>query len=165
MIKETFDKNRVHWPLLDKDSCLNCHDPHGSKYKSLVKGSNNKVCGKCHSDTVELQEWSKNNPKNKKLCEPVKSGNCTRCHNPHGSDNILYITQKDISFGLCGECHKWETHATHPIGEKIIDQRNKTLTMGCLSCHKACGTSNNPIMMHFNTTYELCVQCHVERKR
>ncbi|MES0446384.1 MAG: cytochrome c3 family protein [Desulfobacterales bacterium] len=164
MLDKTFSKNRVHWPLMDNTGCLNCHNPHATKQKKLVKGPIVSVCGRCHSDTVELQKLSINNPKNKQLCEPVKTGNCTSCHAPHSADNILLIAQSS-STDLCGKCHEWHTHSTHPIGEKAIDQRNKNLTVDCLSCHKSCGTGNNPGMMHFEATYEMCIQCHLDRKR
>ena len=162
-VDQALDKNRVHWPLLDKVGCLNCHGPHASKEKKLLQGPVRSVCGKCHADTVELQKWSIDNPKNEDLCEPVKQGECTICHSPHAADKALLITQESISLDLCGRCHKWEAHSSHPIGEKVVDQRNKNLTVSCLSCHKACGTGNNPDMLTFGTTYELCIQCHVER--
>jgi predicted CXXCH cytochrome family protein len=165
MVAQTFNKNRVHWPLVDNVGCLNCHSPHATKQQKLLQGPIVNVCGRCHSDTVELQEWSINNPKNDRLCEPVKTGNCITCHSPHASDNVLLITQKSISVDLCGRCHEWLTHSTHPIGEKVIDQRDKNLTVECLSCHRACGTGNKPNMLPFNTTYELCIQCHIERRR
>ena len=163
MVEQTFNKNRVHWPLVDKVGCVNCHDPHASKEKKLLKGSIVNVCGRCHADTVELQKWSIKNPKNIRLCEPVKKGNCIACHSPHAADYVLLIREQDISFGLCGRCHEWETHSTHPIGEKFIDIRDKNLHLTCLSCHLACGTGNNPAMLTFSVTHELCVQCHVER--
>jgi len=165
MVAQTFNKNRVHWPLVDKVGCLNCHSPHATKQQKLLKGPVANVCGTCHSDTVELQEWSINNPKNDRLCEPVKTGNCITCHSPHASDNVLLMTQKSISVDLCGRCHEWETHSTHPIGEKFVDIRDKNLSVTCLSCHRACGTGNNPAMLTFSSTYELCIQCHIERRR
>jgi len=166
MISATFNKNRVHAPLTDRVGCLNCHNPHGSKQKHLLENSMFNTCGKCHEDTVRLQKWSINNPKNKEgFCEPVKTGNCSSCHAPHSADNVLLIDQQNISRDLCGKCHKWESHSTHPIGEKVIDPRDKNLTVECLSCHKACGTGNKPAMMPFEATYDLCIQCHPERKR
>ncbi len=165
MIRETFNKNRVHVALVGKTGCLNCHNPHGSKQIKLLEDTQFKTCGKCHTDTVELQEWSINNPKNKGLCKPVKTGNCISCHAPHSADNVLLIAQENISIGLCGKCHEWQTHSTHPIGEKVVDPRDKNLTVECLSCHKACGTGNKPAMMPFETTYDLCIQCHPDRKR
>lgn len=165
MIDKTFNKNRLHWPLADNVGCLNCHSPHGTKQKKLLKGTQIKVCGKCHEDTIKLQEWSKNNPKNKSLCEPIKKGNCTSCHTPHASDNVLLINQTNISIDLCRKCHEWLTHSSHPIGAKVVDQRNKNLSVECLSCHKACGTGNKPSMLPFETTHELCIQCHIERRK
>jgi predicted CXXCH cytochrome family protein len=114
---------------------------------------------------VRLQEWSINNPKNKGLCEPVEKGSCSSCHAPHSADYVLLMTQKNISIDLCGKCHEWESHSTHPIGAKVADPRDKNLTVECLSCHKACGTGNKPAMMPFESTYDLCIQCHPERKR
>ncbi|MCJ7540358.1 MAG: cytochrome c3 family protein [Desulfobacterales bacterium] len=162
MMDKTFSKNRVHWPLMDNTGCLNCHSPHGAKQKMLLKGPVVSVCGRCHSDTVELQKLSIDSPENKKLCEPVKTGNCIICHSPHSSDNVLRMV-KSSGMELCGECHEWQTHSTHPIGEKIIDQRNKNLTLDCYSCHSGCGTENNPFLLHFETTHEVCIQCHLER--
>ncbi len=165
MMKETFDKNRLHWPVADAQGCLHCHAPHASKEKKLLKAGPLDVCGKCHGDTVELQKWTKMDPANKKLCEPVKKGNCVVCHSPHASDYPLLLVKPSVNADLCGRCHEWQTHSTHPIGEKVIDSRNKNLTLDCLSCHNACGTQNHPAMLHFQTTYDLCIQCHTDRKR
>ena len=164
MMDKTFNKNRVHWPMLDNVGCLNCHSPHAAKQKKLLKGPIVNVCGTCHADTIELQQLSINNPKNKNWCEPVKAGNCITCHDPHAADNFLLLA-KSPSTALCGECHQWQSHSAHPIGEKVIDKRNKYLTVYCLSCHRSCGTANNPRMMHFETTRDMCVQCHLERRR
>jgi predicted CXXCH cytochrome family protein len=164
-VESIFTKNRVHWPLTDKTGCLNCHSPHGSRQKKLLEESVRGTCGRCHKDTVELQQWSINNPKNTNLCEPVKTGSCISCHSPHAADYLLLMPNASISNGICGKCHEWETHSTHPIGEKAIDPRDKNLTVECLSCHKACGTGNKPNMMPFETTYDLCIQCHPERRK
>jgi DmsE family decaheme c-type cytochrome len=165
MANQTFTKDRVHWPLVDSVSCLHCHGPHATKEQKLLKGPQLEVCGECHADTVELQEVSKKNPKNERLCEPVKTGKCTTCHSPHAADKVLLVNEASMSFDICGRCHQWETHSTHPIGEKVIDPRDKNLTVECLSCHRGCGTGNNPSMLTFSSTYELCIQCHVERRK
>jgi DmsE family decaheme c-type cytochrome len=164
MIGESLKKKRIHWPMLDRDGCLNCHSPHATKHEKLVKGPALEVCGACHADTVKLQALSKQNPKNDKLCEPVKKGECAVCHLPHGGDGVLMF-KAETSMEWCGECHAWQAHSSHPIGEKVIDPRNKNLTLDCLSCHRGCGTANNPMMLEFTTTYDLCVSCHVERRR
>ena len=165
MINEIYSKAHLHWPLVDNTGCLHCHSPHASRQKMLLKGSIVNLCGECHSDTVRLQEISINNPENTKLCKPVKERDCISCHAPHSSDGPLLATGKSFSFETCDKCHDWQTHSTHPIGEKVIDTRNKNLIVDCLSCHLACGTGNKPAMMPYESTYVLCVQCHESYKR
>ncbi|KPJ77529.1 MAG: hypothetical protein AMJ54_07915 [Deltaproteobacteria bacterium SG8_13] len=156
--------NRVHWPMLTENGCNTCHTPHASREEKLVRGTPVQVCGKCHADTVALQERSKKGRKDEKLCEPVRQGQCNRCHAPHGGRQVL-LFETSSSIELCGRCHEWQTHSTHPIGETVIDTRNKNLTLDCLSCHRGCGTADNPMMLSFATTYDLCVSCHVDRRR
>ncbi|RJQ49026.1 MAG: cytochrome C [Nitrospiraceae bacterium] len=165
MINETLSKNRVHGPLLDEDGCLHCHNAHAAKEKKLLMGSVNAVCGACHSDTVKLQQISIDNPRNATLCKPVKEGDCIACHSPHSSDYLLLIANPSWSFDVCNKCHEWKSHSTHPIGEKIIDPRNRNLSVGCISCHRACGTGNKPAMSQFENVTETCIQCHRELER
>ena len=65
---------------------------------------------------------------------------------------------------LCSTCHDFTHHSSHPIGEKAIDQRNKNLTVDCLSCHKSHG-SDQKRLAHFQFGMDLCVQCHEQLKR
>ena len=58
MVNETFGKNRIHWPLLDKVSCLNCHNPHAARQNALLKETMKTLCNSCHQDTARRQEKS-----------------------------------------------------------------------------------------------------------
>lgn len=156
-VNEMFAKNRLHLPVLGKDGCLNCHTPHASPQRGLLKDAPTKICATCHADTIQRQERSITKH------QPVKEGMCTACHSPHASDNALLFTQAS-TIDLCGQCHDWQKHATHPIGEKVKDKRNKNLSMQCLSCHRAHGTEFKH-MFPVATVTELCTQCHVEYKR
>jgi len=157
LVNEMFSKNILHWPTVGKDGCLNCHTPHASPQASLLKKPITQLCGTCHADTIKRQEMSPTKH------PPVIEGQCTVCHNPHGSDNVLLLTQPS-AIELCGQCHDWQKHSTHPVGEKIIDKRNKNLTVQCLSCHRSHGTEYLHLIP-FKTTTELCTQCHVEKER
>lgn len=157
MVNDMFAKNRLHWPVMGKDGCLNCHSPHATTQKSLLKGTPIQVCGQCHSDTIQRQERSVTKH------EPMQDGMCTVCHSPHASDNELLFNQAS-TIEICGTCHDWQKHSTHPIGEKIIDKRNKNLSVQCLSCHRAHGTEYKH-MFPVPTVTELCTQCHLEYKR
>jgi predicted CXXCH cytochrome family protein len=50
------------------------------------------------------------------------------------------------------------------MGEKVIDTRNKNITMQCLSCHRSHG-SGYRYLIPFTTVTDLCVQCHKQFKR
>lgn len=157
MVNDTFRKDRIHWPLVDKSGCLNCHSPHASKEAGLLKEPLITVCGTCHADTIERQEKSLTKH------EPITEGNCTECHSPHSSDQIFLFESKNV-IDLCGTCHDWQKHSSHPIGEKIKDKRNENLSLDCVSCHRSHGTEFKNFM-HFSEKSDVCVQCHIEHKR
>lgn len=157
-VNAALSKNRIHWPLVDRQGCISCHSPHASKQSALLKQDTmTNLCRTCHQDTIERQEKavSKHNP--------VDTGMCMVCHFPHASDNVLLFNQEDVN-ELCGTCHDFSHHSTHPIGEKTLDPRNKNLSLDCLSCHKAHG-SDQKRLTHFQFGTDLCVQCHQELKR
>lgn len=157
MMNETMGKNRVHWPLVDKSSCLNCHRPHASREDALLKGPQNSLCGSCHGDVIEKQEKSLVKHK------PVQEGMCTKCHLPHSSNNV-FLLDNTSTINLCGTCHDWQKHSTHPIGEKVADKRNRNLSMDCSSCHDPHG-SEHKRFVHYDIKMDLCVQCHEQYKR
>jgi predicted CXXCH cytochrome family protein len=150
-------KNRVHWPVLDKRACLNCHDPHASKQARLLAGPMTTFCGTCHADTIDKQNKAKEKHK------PAMEGACSKCHSPHASNEALLFDNASV-LNICGNCHEWQKHSSHPIGEKILDPRNQNVSMDCLSCHRSHGTDFK------NFTYsdpkmDLCVACHQRHKR
>lgn len=157
MVNDTFNKNQIHWPLVDNTGCLNCHSPHASATPGLMKAPMKKVCGSCHIDTIARQERALTKH------QPIDDGECSTCHSPHSSDNTFLLTEKS-TVRLCAGCHDWQTHSTHPIGEDVIDPRNPNLQLDCLSCHRTHGTE----FVHFiynESINELCVQCHSNYRR
>ncbi len=157
MINDALAKNKLHWPVLSKKGCLNCHNPHASSQAGLLKEPMVKLCGTCHADTIRRQEQSVTKH------PPVQEGNCTACHQPHSSDNGMLLQKANI-VELCGTCHDWQKHSTHPVGEKYTDPRNKNQIVQCLSCHRAHGTQYKT-MIPFPTVTDLCIQCHEQFKR
>lgn len=157
MMNGTFSKDRVHWPLVDSKGCVNCHAPHASAEPGLLKEPMLKVCGSCHVDTIKRQERSQTKH------EPVARGECTACHEPHSSNNV-FLFNKPVIFDVCGKCHEWQTHSSHPIGEKVVDPRNPNLILTCLSCHRSHGTEYKHFL-YAKTTTEMCTACHIQFKR
>jgi DmsE family decaheme c-type cytochrome len=156
-VNDMFSKNRLHWAVIGKKGCLNCHNPHASKQESLLNKKPIPLCGTCHSDTIQRQERSVTKH------EPIKDGMCMLCHSPHASDNV-FLTLQASMLEFCGTCHDYQKHSTHPVGEKIIDKRNKNLNVDCLSCHRAHGTEFKR-MLPFVTVSDLCIQCHTKYQR
>jgi predicted CXXCH cytochrome family protein len=84
------------------------------------------------------------------------------CHQPHAADRTFLLNDQTIE--LCGKCHDWQTHVSHPMGEKVTDRRNRNLKVQCLSCHNAHGTDHKHMLLQ-TTISEMCTQCHVEYRR
>lgn len=157
MINEALTKNRLHWPLLDRNGCLNCHNPHASDQEGLLAGPMQEVCGRCHVDTVaKLKAAKSKHP-------PVEEGTCMACHSAHSSNQILLLNKPSV-IDVCGDCHDWQKHSTHPIGDEAKDPRNPNLTVTCQSCHRAHGTDAGK-MLHSPTQTEMCTNCHKEYRR
>ena len=157
MMNATFGRNRIHWPLMDKDSCGNCHAPHAARQDALLKEPEKTLCNSCHQDTARRQETSVTKHK------PIQDGECTKCHQPHSSNLVSLIDNTD-TINLCNTCHAGMQHSSHPIGDNVIDPRNKNLSVDCLSCHRSHGTEFK-YFTYFNPKIDLCVQCHVGFKR
>jgi predicted CXXCH cytochrome family protein len=156
-VADIFNKSRLHWPIADKKGCLNCHAPHASPADALMAEPMLGLCGRCHADTVARQERSPTKH------PPIAEGECAECHSPHSSDN-LFLLNEASEVDLCATCHEWQTHATHPIGERYVDPRNQNLTVVCSSCHRTHGTEYEHFL-YFETTNQMCIQCHVDYRR
>jgi predicted CXXCH cytochrome family protein len=115
------------------------------------------VCGQCHADSVERQARSQTKH------PPIAEGKCAECHSPHSSDNVFLATES-TTIELCAECHEWQSHSTHPIGEEVVDPRNPNVTLQCSSCHRAHGSEYDHFL-YFETTDDACIQCHSDLRR
>jgi DmsE family decaheme c-type cytochrome len=154
---EIISRNRIHWPAVDQVACLNCHGPHATAEPQLLRASTKSLCASCHADTLEQFESSLvKHP-------PVDEGECSSCHEPHASNNLFLMTEDDLGV-MCGTCHDYKEHSSHPLGEQVIDPRNRNLSVDCLSCHRA-HASPFTSFGHFDTAADLCVQCHRDQKR
>jgi len=76
----------------------------------------------------------------------------------------MFLLKGSSVIELCGTCHDWSKHTTHPMGPKVVDPRNRNRSLDCLSCHRAHGTGNRYLIL-LPTVTELCVQCHKQYKR
>lgn len=131
-------RKRSHMPLPEgKMSCADCHNPHGSQTKPLLKADTvNQLCYNCHQEKRGPFLWEH---------APVRES-CLNCHSPHGSNQEkLLSTARPM---LCQQCHTHTTHqnnlltkANTPSGS-LPDER--VIARGCSTCHAQVHGSNHP---------------------
>jgi predicted CXXCH cytochrome family protein len=110
-----------HSPVVEGQACINCHTPHGSDLAKLMKSDTAKACLACHDKPVNTAD----NRVVAAVAEigqaglvkhgPIKDGNCSGCHNLHGSDysrllskpypETFYESFKEEKYALCFTCH------------------------------------------------------------
>jgi DmsE family decaheme c-type cytochrome len=139
---------RSHMPLPEgKMTCVDCHNPHGTVTKPLLKGDSvNAVCYSCHAEKRGPFLWEH---------APVRE-NCSNCHVPHGSNNDkLLVSARPL---LCQQCHS--PSVGHPGQFYNASQTAAAATAGgtpsqriigrsCQNCHSQIHGSNHPAGARF----------------
>lgn len=109
-----------HAALYRPEKCSACHATHFSQYPALLAMPEQDVCLSCHGQ----DDYSKSKPLNNIAKEiegktflhgPLQEGECSGCHNPHGSDytrmlhgpypKTFYHPYTKGSYDFCLECH------------------------------------------------------------
>ncbi len=167
--KEWIAKVKVKHGGLDTErKCLACHDPHVSDYvKQLVKEPVDS-CNMCHDKPLQTQDGAIINmkeflAKNKEYHGPILQGDCSGCHNTHGSDNfrilrqyfppLFYASFDPKNYDLCFNCHE-KSLVLDPKTETLTGFRNGDQNLHfvhvnkavkgrtCRACHDAHATNN-----------------------
>ncbi len=109
-----------------KKRCLECHDPHATHHKKLLKIDSVSTCLNCHDKQVKsdedggmlmnIKEHLDKNPNwHMPIQKPKKEGGCVACHDPHGSNNFSILKKSftknfydnlDNKDFFCFECHE-----------------------------------------------------------
>jgi predicted CXXCH cytochrome family protein len=107
--------------------CTDCHNPHGTLQRPLLRKSNWEACVACH--TEKRGPWVFEHA-------AVKVEGCTICHTPHGSVTRNLLTRREDRF-TCLECH------VDPFAVNVPHSRFGFQTRGeCVRCHAAIHGSN-----------------------
>ena len=137
-------QKRSHMPLPEgKMSCADCHNPHGSPTRPLLKADSvNEVCYECHAEKRGPFLWEH---------APVRE-NCANCHKPHGSNHDkLLVTARPF---LCQQCHN--ASIGHPgvlynnsqtAASALLPgglQSARVIGRACQNCHTQIHGSNHP---------------------
>ncbi|NOY88543.1 MAG: hypothetical protein GXO93_04010 [FCB group bacterium] len=161
---------------LNGANCLDCHDPHISQNKYLLRanehppfedgdcedchtlGENNKVeligeeveiCGNCHDNIDE--EMKKND-----VHPPFEAGECTSCHSPHASNSQKLL--KEEGSQLCFTCHDGiEELQKLPVEHPPFKEGK------CLDCHEP--HASNYTKLKKRPSKVFCLSCHEDIKK
>jgi predicted CXXCH cytochrome family protein len=162
------DSTYKHSIVTKDQACMNCHTAHGGPLAKLMKAEPVDVCIKCHKDDQKTPDGRvvKGVPEvvNAKLIKhgPVKDGNCSGCHNVHGS-NVTRLLTKNYpesfyakydpdNFALCFSCHDSKLVSTKEA-EGLTGFRNGTQNLHylhvdkdkgrtCRACHETHASAN-----------------------
>jgi predicted CXXCH cytochrome family protein len=96
----------------EAEKCIGCHAETAGGY--VVSGRKDTLCYQCH-DRMDAR---------KQVHGPIGSGDCTTCHDPHGSANRALSVASPES--LCGLCHDQASSGKH-----MKQSRGKA----CTDCH------------------------------
>jgi len=129
------DAKFKHSIVTQQDACLNCHTAHGGDLAKLMRAEPVKVCMKCHESPQKAPDGRQVlavpevlDPKMSKH-GPIREGNCSGCHDTHGSDHSRLLTKEypdtfyqDFAiekYDLCFSCHDKQL---------VLQQKTKGLT-------------------------------------
>jgi predicted CXXCH cytochrome family protein len=94
------------------EKCAECHGPAGKGF--VVSSPRDALCYRCHG----------RKDKGKLAHGPMGSGECTACHDPHGSSNKALTVARQES--LCVGCHDQKSSEDH---------FRKSKGKACTACH------------------------------
>lgn len=157
------DKNGFAFHRLKemKQGCLSCHVVHTSnKIGLLDKSSVEETCIQCHGEAAELKKWRNLDKSN--VHEPVRKGECLKCHQVHGSHQKFLLdknynrsavshSNKASASDLCFKCHQTDLNK-----ETLFRNGNKNLhslhtvnaknKKDCFACHDIHGSHQGALI-------------------
>lgn len=176
-VKKEIDSSRiVHAPVRDKRMCMNCHSPHSTADKKLLKGGKTETCLTCHSAEIQAGDRTIRNigqiVKTGKVIHPALNGGCGSCHKGHASNenylligsfpSALYAPGKKENYAVCWECHdsdlleaqKTESATGFRNGDKNLHYLHLFGGRGrsCVICHDV-HASNNKFLVQDKVSF------------
>ncbi|WP_456430996.1 cytochrome c3 family protein [Thermosulfuriphilus sp.] len=145
--QKPFLKGRPHRPVA-AGKCDQCHLPHVSRYKGLLKEPAPGLCFSCHAELKKTLATSEI------VHPPVAKGSCLRCHEAHASAQKGLLNKEAKT--VCLNCHK-------DLRQKFKISHQPFAQGKCLSCHEAHASSDRRLLK--KTGADLCLSCHKESSR
>ena len=131
-------RKKSHMPLAEgRMSCSDCHNPHGSATRPLLKADTvNQLCYGCHAEKRGPYLWEH---------APVRK-DCLNCHVAHGSSHeSLLVVARPF---LCQQCHAQVTHPAALVTRSNLPRGarpdERAVNRSCSNCHSQVHGSNHP---------------------
>lgn len=102
--------------------CLDCHDPHGSARKRLLRMDRRALCQDCHGLGEGLPP--------ERVHPPVRDGDCLACHHPHRVARSPLLARRVRE--TCRRCHR---RIVDPVGREPDPHAALEDGEGCVNCH------------------------------
>ncbi len=126
------------------DSCGDCHESVASRTRRRARPPSSSpppsrtLCANCHDAFGKKAHGH----------EPVATGSCSTCHDPHASaqPKLLLAEQRQ----LCGDCHSDQLAAAHPHGPVSSGE--------CTACHSPHESDQKALLLKAGDA--LCFDCH-----
>jgi predicted CXXCH cytochrome family protein len=131
--------------------CRTCHQSAADAKQMVVPSG--KVEGLCFDCHVNNKKWSSMTH----IHGPVGTGDCTICHDPHGSGSEFQLWA-DGKGKLCVVCHE-EMKKYLDTGQKNFMVHGIMNAQGCGACHNP-HASNHRFQL-IGEINDLCVNCHI----
>lgn len=138
-----------HAPVKDGD-CTPCHVQRakehpvkgGKSFELAAKGA--ELCKDCHEPMATL----------KVVHPPVKEGDCTACHKPHGANGRYLLEVTDGDQGpLCLGCHD-----PAPFKQKFM--HGPAAVGNCTECHNPHQSAEKALLK--GPVRNVCLKCHAD---
>lgn len=108
-------------------SCIDCHQPHGTPARSLLRDNEQRTCFRCHGEVEGPFVFEHIG---------LTLEGCQSCHEPHGSANRHLLRYQQVA-QLCYQCH-----ASTPPSHVQPSYRD------CTRCHSAIhGSNSQPFLL------------------
>ena len=138
----------VHGPVVS-GACGVCHGEapkHKDNPKKYKFGNIKRVADVCYTCHEQI-------PPRKMMHQPVADGDCTACHNPHGSPNKYFLRAKGGK--LCFSCHDERL-----VGKPFV--HGPAAAGGCVVCHNPHSADYDKLLKADGSS--LCFECHTDKK-
>ncbi len=145
-----------------KWECLQCHELKKGGQKYSVARPVVSLCYRCHGKKVT--DWKKM----KMLHGPTGVGQCTLCHDPHGSD-FPALSRMQIT-DLCNNCHVEKETGQHVIAgffgkghptRGVPDPNVPGKEFTCAGCHSPHASNYPDLLLDDSTNMDsYCNGCH-----